>query len=96
MIWKEDIRKHSDFDLCRTYAVGVPSLRQSGILHFYVCGFSRYARKNRTQPIGTYYAAAGKKCGFEMRNNATAQLLIMVYSFRPAGEKEYTTIVKMP
>ena len=34
----------------RTYAVGVPSLRQSGILHFNVCGFFRATRgKNRTQ-----------------------------------------------
>jgi len=36
--------------------------------------FPRVARKNRTPTIGTYHAAAGKKCGFEMRNNATAEL----------------------
>jgi len=56
----------------RTYAVGVPSLRQGGILHFNVCGFSARSAENRTPTIGTYHAAAGKKCGFEMRNNATA------------------------
>jgi hypothetical protein len=56
----------------RTYAVGVQSLRQSGTLHFHVCGFFLGDHKNRTQTIGKYHAAAGKKCGFEMRNNATA------------------------
>jgi len=34
--------------------------------------FPRVARKNRTPTIGMYHAAAGKKCGVEMRNNATA------------------------
>ena len=37
-----------------------------------VCGFPRYARKNRTQKIGKYRAAAGEKRGVVTRKNATA------------------------
>jgi len=34
--------------------------------------FPRYARKNRTQKIGKYLAAAGKKRGVVTRKNAPA------------------------
>ena len=45
----------------------------SVVLSIFMCVvFPRYARKNHTPTIGMYHAAAGKKCGFEMRNNATA------------------------
>jgi hypothetical protein len=40
---------------------------------FQLCAvFPRVARKNRTQKIGKYHAAAGEMCGFMMRNNTTA------------------------
>jgi hypothetical protein len=37
-------------------------LRQSGALFVLVFGFSRSARKNRTQMIVKYHAAAGRIC----------------------------------
>jgi hypothetical protein len=44
----------------RTNAVGALGLRQSGTRFSLVCGFSRYARKNRTQRTEKHHAAAGK------------------------------------
>ena len=37
-----------------------------------VCGFSARSGKNRTQKIGTYHAAAGKKRGVVTPKNAPA------------------------
>jgi len=62
------------------------------VLSIFTCAvFPRVARKNRTPTIGTYHAAAGNKRGVEMRNNATALLLLLfVVRFSSQSEKRTT------
>ena len=87
---RKSTRKASDVHLCacrtaanvfsnptdfRTYAVGVPSLRQSGILHFNVCGFSarsaeKTAHKRSARTMLPQAKSVALRCGTTQLRNS--------------------------
>ena len=66
------LRCFTSFNITRTYAVGVLSLRQSGTFHFMCAVFPRVAREKPHTNDRHVPCCRRQKCGVEMRNNATA------------------------